>query len=187
MFCAKLIKRYLEGELAIEHVVQGVRSIATQEMDNQRQAVDLALKGILSLLLRIGLNENTANHLIDLSITLAREPDLCSGSLLVLLLCDVFDSLPLNESEEFFSLMEDKVSIWKEELFFKCCKNQLLRTCNDLLRRLSRSQNTVFCGKILVFLAELFPLSESSGLNIASEFNAENIRLFSSEDYMSRA
>uniref|UniRef100_A0A6M2CY04 Putative nuclear matrix protein ovary overexpressed n=1 Tax=Rhipicephalus microplus TaxID=6941 RepID=A0A6M2CY04_RHIMP len=179
----KLIKRYLEGELAIEHVVQGVRSIATQEMDNRRQAVDLASKRILSVLLRIGLNKNTANHLIDLSITLAREPDLCSGSLPVLLLCDVFDSLPLNESEEFFSLVEDKVSIWKEDLFFKCCKNQLLRTCNDLLRRLSRSQNTVFCGKILVFLAKLFPLSERSGLNIASEFNAENITLFSSEDY----
>lgn len=179
----KLIKRYLEGELAIEHVVQGIRSIATQEIDNRRQAVDLASKRILSVLLRIGLNKDTANHLIDLSITLAREPDLCSGSLPVLLLCDVFDSLPLNESEEFFSLVEDKVSIWKEDLFFKCCKNQLLRTCNDLLRRLSRSQNTVFCGKILVFLAKLFPLSERSGLNIASEFNAENITLFSSEDY----
>lgn len=179
----KLIRRYLEGELAIEHVVQGIRSITTQEIDNRRQAVDLASKRILSVLLRIGLNKDTANHLIDLSITLAREPDLCSGSLPVLLLCDVFDSLPLNESEEFFSLVEDKVSIWKEDLFFKCCKNQLLRTCNDLLRRLSRSQNTVFCGKILVFLAKLFPLSERSGLNIASEFNAENITLFSSEDY----
>ncbi|XP_075526038.1 THO complex 1-like protein Hpr1 isoform X2 [Dermacentor variabilis] len=180
---SKLVKRYVEGELAIENVIQGIRSIAIQEIDNRRQAVDLASKKILSVLLRMGLNKDTANHLIDLSITLARESDLCSGSLPVLLLCDVFDSLPLNESEEFFSLVEDKVSIWKEDLFFKCCKNQLLRTCNDLLRRLSRSQNTVFCGKILVFLAKLFPLSERSGLNIASEFNAENITLFSSEDY----
>lgn len=61
--------------------------------------------------------------------------------------------------------------VWKEELFFKCVKNQLLRTCNDLLRRLSRSQNTVFCGRILVFLANFFPFFERSGLNLISEFN----------------
>lgn len=33
----------------------------------------------------------------------------------------------------------------------------------DLLRRLSTSQNTVFCGRIQLFLARLFPLSEKSG------------------------
>ena len=55
------------------------------------------------------------------------------------------------------------------------CKNNLLRMCNDLLRRLSRSQNTVFCGRILLFLAKFFPFSERSGLNIVSEFNLENL------------
>lgn len=34
---------------------------------------------------------------------------------------------------------------------------------SDLLRRLSTSQNTVFCGRIQLFLARLFPLSEKSG------------------------
>lgn len=179
----KVIKRFIDRELPIEDVVQAIRSVPIQEVDTLRQAVDLALKKVLSRLLLMGLNKDTANDLIDMSIYLARQSDLCSGSLPVLLLCDVFDSLPLNESEEFFCLVEDKVDIWKEDVFFKPCKNQLLRTCNDLLRRLSRSQNTVFCGKILVFLAKLFPLSERSGLNIVSEFNAENITLFSSEDY----
>ena len=32
-----------------------------------------------------------------------------------------------------------------------------------MLRRLSTSQNTVFCGRIQLFLARLFPLSEKSG------------------------
>lgn len=64
--------------------------------------------------------------------------------------------------------------MWKEELFFKSVKNQLLRTCNDLLRRLSRSQNTVFCGRILVFLANFFPFFERSGLNLISEFNNDD-------------
>ena len=60
-------------------------------------------------------------------------------------------------------------------------KNHLLRICNDLLRRLSRSQNTVFCGRILLFLAKFFPFSERSGLNIVSEFNVENVTEYGSE------
>ena len=40
--------------------------------------------------------------------------------------------------------------------------------CNDLLRRLSQSKNTVFCGRIQLFLARLFPLSEKSALNLVS-------------------
>ena len=51
---------------------------------------------------------------------------------------------------------------------------------SDLLRRLSRSQNTVFCGRILLFLAKFFPFSERSGLNVVSEFNLENTTVFSS-------
>lgn len=39
----------------------------------------------------------------------------------------------------------------------------LFCVCVDLLRRLSKSQNTVFCGRIQLFLARLFPLSEKSG------------------------
>lgn len=53
--------------------------------------------------------------------------------------------------------------------------------CNDLLRRLSRSQNTVFCGRILLFLAKFFPFSERSGLNVVSEFNLENLTEFAND------
>ena len=33
----------------------------------------------------------------------------------------------------------------------------------DLLKRLSKTQKTVFSGRILTFLAQLFPLNEKSG------------------------
>ncbi len=52
----------------------------------------------------------------------------------------------------------------------------------DLLRRLSRSQNTVFCGKILLFLAKFFPFSERSGLNVVSEFNLDNLTTYGVKD-----
>ncbi|XP_052332693.1 THO complex subunit 1-like isoform X2 [Oncorhynchus keta] len=54
--------------------------------------------------------------------------------------------------------------------------------CNDLLRRLSKSQNTVFCGRIQLVLARLFPLSEKSGLNLQSQFNLDNITVFNKNE-----
>ncbi|KAG7296249.1 hypothetical protein JYU34_021364 [Plutella xylostella] len=100
----------------------------------------------------------------------------------VVLLGDIFDALTLNKCEKMFTYVENGVNIWKEELFFVACKNNLLRMCNDLLRRLSRSQNTVFCGRILLFLAKFFPFSERSGLNIVSEFNLENVTEFGGDN-----
>lgn len=93
----------------------------------------------------------------------------------IVLLGDVFDAVTLDQCELMFTFVEDNVSVWREEWIFAACKNNLLRMCNDLLRRLSRSQNTVFCGRILLFLAKFFPFSERSGLNIVSEFNLENL------------
>jgi hypothetical protein len=47
----------------------------------------------------------------------------------------------------------------------------LLRTLNDLLRRLSKSgSTTVFCGRILTFLSGVFPLGERSGVNLRGEY-----------------
>lgn len=47
----------------------------------------------------------------------------------------------------------------------------LLRTLNDLLRRLSKMGGTTnFCGRILTFLSSVFPLSERSGVNLRGEY-----------------
>ena len=55
-------------------------------------------------------------------------------------LADIFDVLNLEEAATFFPIVEENVVVWKEELFFAQIKNNLLRICNDLLRRLSRTQ-----------------------------------------------
>ena len=123
----------------------------------------------------------TIEKLINLSIDIAKA-DLISYTCPVTLLVDVFDVKPLDSCEVLFKFVEDNVSVFKEDTFFTPCKNHLLRMCNDLLRRLSRSQNTVFCGRILLFLAKFFPFSERSGLNIVSEFNVDNITEFGSTD-----
>lgn len=106
---------------------------------------------------------------------------LSSPTMPVMMLVDIFDALTLDTCEVMFTFVEDEVNVWKEDLFFVSCKNNLLRMCNDLLRRLSRSSATVFCGRILLFLAKFFPFSERSGLNIVSEFNLENVTEYGTE------
>ncbi|CAL4067388.1 unnamed protein product, partial [Meganyctiphanes norvegica] len=107
---------------------------------------------------------------------------LCSPTLPVNVLSDSFDMLTINQCLHLFSFVEANVAVWKEDIFFSHCKTAVLRMCNDLLRRLSRSQNTVFCGRILLFLARFFPFSERSGLNLISEFNLENVTTFTNSE-----
>ena len=112
----------------------------------------------------------------------AAAKDICQRNLPAFLLTDIFECNTLSSCEKLFTLVEDRVDLWKQDSFFKHVKNQLLRACNDLLRRLSRSQNTVFCGRILVFLARFFPLFERSGLNLISEFNHDNVITIALQD-----
>ncbi|KAI8991913.1 THO complex subunit 1 transcription elongation factor-domain-containing protein [Mycotypha africana] len=51
----------------------------------------------------------------------------------------------------------------------------LLRMCNELLRRLSKETNTVFCGRIMMFVANSFPLAERSGVNLRGDFNTNMV------------
>uniref|UniRef100_A0AAQ5YW20 Death domain-containing protein n=1 Tax=Amphiprion ocellaris TaxID=80972 RepID=A0AAQ5YW20_AMPOC len=107
---------------------------------------------------------------------------ICSATTPFVLLGDVLDCLPLDLCDKIFSFVEENVSTWKSNSFYTAGKNYLLRMCNDLLRRLSKSQNTVFCGRIQLFLARLFPLSEKSGLNLQSQFNLDNITVFNKNE-----
>lgn len=59
--------------------------------------------------------------------------------------------------------------------------------CNDLLKRLSKSQNTVFSGRIHLFLAKLFPLNEKSGLNLMSHFSDNFTRYTTTPDAFEEA
>lgn len=149
---------------------------------DRKAAIDQALRDTLLIVLTENSSGNV--HSLESYITFCIElcrKDLATASMPVMLLGDIFDSMTLDRCEQLFTFVENNVSVWKEDLFFSACKNNLLRMCNDLLRRLSRSQQTVFCGRILLFLAKFFPFSERSGLNIVSEFNLDNYTEFGSE------
>ncbi|TDH73615.1 hypothetical protein CCR75_004732 [Bremia lactucae] len=58
----------------------------------------------------------------------------------------------------------------------------LLRMCNALLRRLSKTHDSVFCGKILLFLSFTFALSERSAVNLTGKANVTNVTAFEDEE-----
>lgn len=171
--------KYLQESLKKAFLVNDVKilkadydSFKNNNDSDKKPALDQSFRELL--LHEVITDVEKVDKLVTLSIEAARL-EMVSVTIPVVLLGDAFDAVTLDKCEKLFSFVEDKVSVWKEECFFTACKNNLLRICNDLLRRLSRSQNTVFCGKILLFLAKFFPFSERSGLNIVSEFNLDNI------------
>lgn len=54
----------------------------------------------------------------------------------------------------------------------------ILRACNELLRRLSRAEDTVFCGRVFIFLFQSFPLGDRSSVNLRGEYHTENVTTY---------
>lgn len=54
----------------------------------------------------------------------------------------------------------------------------ILRSCNELLRRLSRADDTAFCGRVFIFMFQSFPLGDRSAVNLRGEYHTENVTTF---------
>ncbi|CAE1172265.1 THOC1 [Acanthosepion pharaonis] len=151
----------------------------------KKLALDQALRDIVKIVVHEDHGCSVYRDVINTAIEAATQ-DVCSASTPFVILSDVFDMITLEQCEDIFNLVEEKVSTWKSDTFYDAGKNYLLRMCNDLLRRLSKSQNTVFCGRIQLFLSRLFPLSEKSALNLMSQFNLDNVTLYNTKPEESR-
>lgn len=54
----------------------------------------------------------------------------------------------------------------------------ILRSCNELLRRLSRAEDTAFCGRVFIFMFQCFPLGDRSSVNLRGEYHVENVTTY---------
>lgn len=61
---------------------------------------------------------------------------------------------------------------------FKQKQLVILRTCNELLRRLSRALDPAFCGRVFIFMFQSFPLGDKSSVNLRGEYHVENVTIF---------
>lgn len=93
------------------------------------------------------------------------------------------DFLTLTETEAIFAYLEDRMPILSVDMLPNKGKGlTLLRICNELIRRSSKTRNTVFCGRIRLFLASIFPPDERSGVNLNKEYNLDNVTLYETKE-----
>lgn len=108
-------------------------------------------------------------RLLDLAIELASAEavDTCMP---FALLEDLFETQVISDAEKLFGLVEKRAASLAPclglEQKYQRGRLTLIRTCNELLHRLSKSKNTNFCGRIHLFMSYALPLAEKSGLNL---------------------
>ncbi|KAL8244878.1 hypothetical protein R6Q59_011136 [Mikania micrantha] len=120
--------------------------------------------------------ENTHGQLprlLDIVLYLC-ENEHIEGGMIFQLLEDLTEMSTMKNCEDVFGYIESKQDILGKPELFARGKLVMLRTCNQLLRRLSKANDMVFCGRIIMFLAHFFPLSERSAVNIKGVFNVSN-------------
>ncbi|KAK0199086.1 THO complex subunit 1 transcription elongation factor-domain-containing protein [Armillaria mellea] len=110
-------------------------------------------------------------HWLDLVLTFS-ELDICDPTFTFIVLQDLLETQTITSCSHIFSWIESRAPRLTEGMVPQKGKSLfLLRTLNDLLRRLSKmGSTTMFCGRILTFLSGAFPLSERSGVNLRGEY-----------------
>ncbi|KAF5385338.1 hypothetical protein D9615_001035 [Tricholomella constricta] len=109
--------------------------------------------------------------MLDVILTFT-EHDECEQTFPFIVLQDLLETQTISSCSHVFSWIEERAARLTVDL--KPQKGKaliLLRSLNDLLRRLSKmGSTTVFCGRILTFLSGVFPLGERSGVNLRGEY-----------------
>ncbi|KAK4620838.1 THO complex subunit 1 [Fulvia fulva] len=101
----------------------------------------------------------------------------CTPELVVWLVEELLDSQTTHGCRTVFDFLDSRRDRLAQKDFHK--KNLVfLRSCNELLRRLSRAEDAIFCGRVFFFLFQTFPLGDKSSVNLRGEFHTENTTRF---------
>ncbi|OQO07798.1 hypothetical protein B0A48_06589 [Cryoendolithus antarcticus] len=111
-------------------------------------------------------------NLLDL-LLLCGDNSQCAPELVCWLIEELLDSQTTDRCRLVFDYLESRRERLAAKDFHK--KNLVfLRSCNELLRRLSKAEDAVFCGRVFFFLFQTFPLGDKSSVNLRGEFHVEN-------------
>ncbi|KAK3696449.1 hypothetical protein LTR37_017950 [Vermiconidia calcicola] len=115
-------------------------------------------------------------NLLDVLI-LCGDRGICTPELVCWLIEELLDSQTSHGCRTVFDYLESRRERLAQKDFHK--KNLVfLRSCNELLRRLSRAEDAIFCGRVFFFLFQTFPLGDKSSVNLRGEFHVENTTKF---------
>ena len=119
-------------------------------------------------------------NLLDVSL-LCGDRGSCAPELQCYLIEELLDSQTTTGCRIVFDYLESRRERLVAKDFHK--KNLIfLRSCNELLRRLSRAEDAIFCGRVFFFLFQTFPLGDKSSVNLRGEFHVENVTKFEVPD-----
>ena len=118
----------------------------------------------------------TVWNLLDV-LLLCGDRGKCTPELVCWLIEELLDSQTTHGCRIVFDYLESRRERLARKDFHK--KNLVfLRSCNELLRRLSRAEDAIFCGRVFFFLFQTFPLGDKSSVNLRGEFHVENSTKF---------
>jgi THO complex subunit 1 len=115
-------------------------------------------------------------NLLDI-ISILSDEEQCDTALLFWLVEELLDSQTIAGCRKIFDYLESRRERITARHFSQ--KNLvILRSCNELLRRLSRAEDTAFCGRVFIFMFQSFPLGDRSSVNLRGEYHTENVTTF---------
>ncbi|KAI9044225.1 THO complex subunit THO1/HPR1 [Aspergillus affinis] len=115
-------------------------------------------------------------NLLDI-ISIFSDYEQCEPGLIFWLIEELLDSQTIDGCRKVFDYLESRRER-NTKKHFKQKSLIILRSCNELLRRLSRAEDTVFCGRVFIFLFQSFPLGDKSAVNLRGEYHTENVTTF---------
>lgn len=114
--------------------------------------------------------------LLDL-LSILSDDGQCDPALVFWLVEELLDSQTITGCRIIFEYLESR----RERITTKHFSQKqlvILRSCNELLRRLSRAEDTTFCGRVFIFLFQSFPLGDRSSVNLRGEYHIENVTTY---------
>ncbi|KAJ5161461.1 hypothetical protein N7492_006853 [Penicillium capsulatum] len=162
--------------------VSGTAADAVKQLNQQTQfaAVEIAFRETFYRILASTSIEDPAFihiwNLLDI-VSIFSDNEQCEPGLIFWLIEELLDSQTIDGCRKVFDYLESR----RERNIKKHFKQKslvILRSCNELLRRLSRAEDTVFCGRVFIFLFQSFPLGDKSSVNLRGEFHTENVTTY---------
>ncbi|KAL8835546.1 MAG: hypothetical protein Q9170_003279 [Blastenia crenularia] len=168
-----------EGE--VESITKRVKDgLSANKSQDHYAALETSCRNIFyNLLASTSIEDDSFGPIWDLLdiVSILSDPLLCEPGLVFWLVEELLDSQTIDGCRLIFDYLDSR----RERLTAKHFKQKqliILRACNELLRRLSRAEDTVFCGRVFIFMFQSFPLGDRSSVNLRGEYHVENVTVF---------
>ena len=99
-----------------------------------------------------------------------------------LLFADLLDGQTIEGAEKIWDLVESSIEQLTDPESFNSGRFIILKACNTLLRRLSKSCNPELCGRVLQFLSAAYDINERSAVNHLGKINTGNVTIYEDEE-----